>query len=159
MRCRSSAPSRTSLHLDGSSVSRPGGLSTHNTTAHLTDVDGTLFFSADDGTSGKELWKAGIPKRKSLTLGAKPKRVDKGQRTRLTAKLDGCPAYQGHKIRFQRKTPLGWKTFATKKASSVCKARVKPKITRKTVFRAKSPKQGVDHLAGTSNKVRVRLKS
>jgi hypothetical protein len=85
--------------------------------------------------------------------------VVKGQRTRLTAKLGGCPAYQGHKIRFQKKTPSGWKTFATKSASALCKARVKPKINRRTVFRAKSPKQGVDHLAGTSKRVTVHLRT
>lgn len=90
---------------------------------------------------------------KSLGLSAKPKRVDTGGRTRLTAVLAPCNAgTQGDVIDFYR----GAKKIASKVADSACKAVRKVKMRKTSRFKAVSPADG-NSLAATSNTAKVRV--
>jgi len=91
---------------------------------------------------------------KTVKLKAKPRTVDRGDRTRLWAKVIPCAGHEGDAIRFSR----GKRKVATKKSNGSCVAKVKVKVPRTSVFRAVSPKQDDDHLKGTSKKVKVRAR-
>jgi hypothetical protein len=91
---------------------------------------------------------------KTVKLKAKPRTVDRGDRTRLWAKVMPCAGHEGDAIRFSR----GKKKVATKKSNGSCVAKVRVKVPRTSVFRAVSPKQDDDHLKGTSKKVKVRAR-
>jgi Divergent InlB B-repeat domain len=90
---------------------------------------------------------------KTVTLKAKPKKVDRGERSRLRAVVSPCAGHEGDVIQFLRKK----KKVATKKSNGSCVAKVKVKVKRTSVYRAVSPQQDDDHLTGTSNKVKVRV--
>jgi hypothetical protein len=49
------------------------------------------------------------------------------------------------------------KRIATKASNGACVARLRVRVKRTTVFRAVSPQQDDDHLAGRSKKVKVRV--
>ncbi|MFQ5729743.1 MAG: ELWxxDGT repeat protein, partial [Waddliaceae bacterium] len=51
-------PLEERIVLDASLVADIAAGATDSTPTEMTDVDGTLFFVADDGTSGAELWKS-----------------------------------------------------------------------------------------------------
>ncbi|MGH9169063.1 MAG: hypothetical protein ACRD02_14670, partial [Acidimicrobiia bacterium] len=91
---------------------------------------------------------------KTVKLKAKPRKVDRGDRTRLRARVTPCPGHQGDVVEFFRKK----KKIATKKSNSNCVAKVKVKVRKTSTFRAVSPQQDADHLAGTSKKVKVRVR-
>ena len=91
--------------------------------------------------------------RKSVSLTARPKRVEAGERTRLTATVSPCQGHEGDLVQFSRRS----KRIATKPSNAACVARLRVAVQRTTVFRAVSPQQDADHLAGTSKKVRVRV--
>jgi hypothetical protein len=91
---------------------------------------------------------------KTVKLKAKPRTVDRGDRTRLRAKVLPCAGHEGDAIRFFR----GKRKVFTKKSNGSCVAKVKVKVPRTSVFRAVSPKQDDDHLKGTSKKVKVRVR-
>jgi hypothetical protein len=56
-------------------------------------------------------------------------------------------------VRFLRKK----KRIATRTSNGACVATLRVSVQRTTVFRAVSPQQDDDHLAGTSKKVKVRI--
>jgi hypothetical protein len=91
---------------------------------------------------------------KTVKLKAKPRKVDRGDRTKLRAKVLPCPGHEGDVIQFFRKK----KKVATKKSNGSCVAKVKVKVKRTSVFRAVSPQQDDDHLTGTSKKEKVRVR-
>ncbi|MGH2656408.1 MAG: hypothetical protein ACRDIZ_06905 [Actinomycetota bacterium] len=91
---------------------------------------------------------------KTVKLKAKPRTVDRGDRTSLRAKVLPCDGHEGDRVQFFRKK----KRIATKKSNKACVAKVKVKVPRTSVFRAVSPQQDDDHLKGTSSKVKVRVR-
>jgi hypothetical protein len=91
---------------------------------------------------------------KELTLSAQPKRVDRGERTQVTAVITPCvTATKGDVVQFQRGSAL----FVQKEADAKCTARVKSRVTRLTAFSAFSP-EDLDSLSDTSNTVRVNVR-
>jgi hypothetical protein len=93
------------------------------------------------------------PSPKTVKLKAKPRTVDRGDRTRLRAKVLPCAGHEGDVVEFFRKK----KRIATKASNASCVARLRVKMRRTARFRAVSPQQDDDHLAGTSRKVKVRV--
>lgn len=93
------------------------------------------------------------PTPKSVTLRAKPKKVEQGERSRLRAEVDPCAGHEGDVVEFYRRSKL----IATKASNEACVARLKVRMRRTARFKAVSPQQDADHLAGTSNSVRVRV--
>jgi hypothetical protein len=96
----------------------------------------------------------GPPLPKSVTLKAKPRKVEKGEKTRLTATVTPCPGHEGDVVEFYRRS----KKIATKASNDNCVAKHKVKVKRTAKFQAVSPMQDLDHLAGTSKIVKVRVK-
>jgi hypothetical protein len=93
------------------------------------------------------------PQPKSVTLKAKPKKIERGGRTKLTAVVSPCPGHEGGIVEFYR----GSKRLAQKPSNAACMAVLRVRIWRTTTFKALSPQQDADHLAGVSNRVRVRV--
>jgi hypothetical protein len=91
---------------------------------------------------------------KTVKLKAKPRTVDRGDRTRLRARVLPCAGHEGDVIQFFRRKMK----VATKQSNGSCVAKVKVKVPRTSVFRAVSPQQDEDHLKGTSKKVKVRVR-
>ena len=104
-------------------------------------------------------WVIAAPQPKDVLLSASRKAILKGKRVTLTAQVFPCAGHEGDNVKFQKKVPDGWKTLATKATNASCKAELRPRILKRTTFRAISPKQDDDHRAGTSNTVTVRLKA
>jgi len=99
-------------------------------------------------------WQRLAPLTKRVTLRAKPRTVSPGERTTLRAKIKPCEGHEGDVVEFYRKK----KRIAKKKSNANCVAKLKVKVTRTTRFRAVSPQQDLDHLAGTSKLVKVKVK-
>ncbi len=80
-----------------------------------------------------------VPGRKTAALTARPKRVQKGKITTLTARVAPCPDAAGEPISFERKSRGRWvRTGDAVTANGQCKASTDRRITRKTRFRARS---------------------
>ena len=90
---------------------------------------------------------------KAVALRAKPKRLERGERTRLRAQVTPCQGHEGDVVQFFRRSKL----ISAKVSNASCVATLRVKVRRTTRFQAVSPKQDDDHLAGTSQKVRVRV--
>jgi hypothetical protein len=95
----------------------------------------------------------GPPQPKSVGLTAKPKRVEQGRKTKLTAVVSPCPGHEGHAVEFYR----GSKRIAIKVSDGSCTAKLAVRMRKTARFKAVSPQQDADHLAGTSNTVKVRV--
>ncbi|MGH2765470.1 MAG: TolB family protein, partial [Actinomycetota bacterium] len=91
---------------------------------------------------------------KVVTLKAKPKKLEKGEKTRLKATVSPCEGHEGDVVEFYRKKKL----IGTKATTDACVAKMKVKVRKTTRFTAVSPEQDVDHLAGTSKPVKVKVK-
>jgi len=91
---------------------------------------------------------------KAVKLKAKPRKLDRGERTRLKARVSPCVGHEGDAVEFFR----GKKKIATKRTNGSCVATKKVRIRKTSVFRAVSPKQDEDHSTGTSAKVKVRTR-
>ena len=94
---------------------------------------------------------------KGAALKAKPKKVEKGDKTKLIATLSPCPASSGDTIELEMKKKGGWKTVGSKAANAACKAVFKKKVKKSSVFRASSP-EDADQLAATSSNQKVKVK-
>lgn len=90
---------------------------------------------------------------KQVALKAKPKKVEKGDKVKLTATVSPCPGHEGDLVDLFR----GSKKIGTKATNSDCAATFKVKMKKTARFQAVSPKQDDDHLEGTSGKVKVRV--
>ncbi|MGH2697073.1 MAG: Ig domain-containing protein [Actinomycetota bacterium] len=90
---------------------------------------------------------------KQVALRAKPKKVEKGKKVKIRARVSPCEGHEGDLIRLVR----GSKRIATKATNDACVARFRLKMKRTVRFRAVSPQQDDDHLAGRSKKVKVRV--
>lgn len=90
---------------------------------------------------------------KDVTLKVKPKKVEKGEKTRLTAKVSPCGGHEGDTVDIYR----GSKKIATKASNASCVAKFKVKMKKTAKFQAVSPQQDADHLEGASNKVKVKV--
>ena len=105
------------------------------------------------------LWVVAAPEPKDVALNSSRNAVPKGNRVTLTAQVFPCDGHEGDDVKFQKKVSDGWNTLATKETNDNCKAELRPRINRKSTFRAVSPKQDADHKAGTSDQVTVRLQT
>jgi hypothetical protein len=94
-------------------------------------------------------WQPLAPTPKTVRLKAKPKIVETGQKVRLKAKVKPCAGHERDVVEFYRKK----KRIATKKSNANCVAKLKVRVTRTTKFKAVSPQEDLDHLAGTSKPV------
>jgi hypothetical protein len=81
--------------------------------------------------------------------------VSPGERTTLRAKIKPCEGHEGNVVEFYGKK----KRIARKTSNTNGVAKLKVKVTRTTKFRAISPEQDLDHLAGKSKPVRVRVEA
>lgn len=90
---------------------------------------------------------------KSVSLKAKPKKVEKGRKTKLTAVVSPCGGHEGDLVEFYR----GSKKIASKASDGTCVAKLAVKMKKPATFKAVSPQQDADHLAGTSNAVKVKV--
>ena len=95
----------------------------------------------------------GTAQPKSVTLKAKPRRVQQGRRTRLTAVVSPCAGHEGDLVEFYR----GAKRIGSRATDGSCTAKLRVKMRRTATFAAVSPQQDTDHTAGTSNAARVRV--
>lgn len=91
---------------------------------------------------------------KSVTLKARPKRVEAGEKTRLKAAVLPCAGHENDSVEFYR----GARLIGTKVSDGACIARMKARVRNPSTFTAVSPQQDADHPAGTSNGVRVKVK-
>jgi hypothetical protein len=91
---------------------------------------------------------------KDVKLKARPRKVDRGERTRLKATVSPCAGHEGDTVGFFR----GKKKIATKQTNGSCVATKKVRVSKTSVFRAVSSQQDEDHSQGTSRKVRVRVR-
>jgi len=98
-------------------------------------------------------WQPLAPTPKNVALKAKPKVVEAGERIRLKAKVKPCQGHEGDVVEFYRKK----KRIAKKASNAACVAKVKVRVKKTTKFRAVSPEQDLDHLAGTSKRVKVKV--
>lgn len=105
--------------------------------------------------TGTKSWSATGPalQPKDVLLKAKPKRVEKGERTRLTAMVSPCGGHEGDTVDLYRAS----KKIATKASNASCVAKFKVKMKKTAKFHAVSPQQDADHLEGESNTVRVKV--
>ena len=112
-----------------------------------------------DPLPASRLWAIAAPEPKDVVLNSSRNAVPKGNRVTLTAQVFPCEGHQGDNVKFQKKVSDGWNTLATKETNTDCKAELRPRIRKRSTFRAVSPKQDADHKAGTSNQVTVRLQT
>jgi hypothetical protein len=90
---------------------------------------------------------------KDMTLRAKPKQVDRGERVRLTSIISPCvTATAADVVQFRRAGGV----FA-EKASIECRAVVRVRVRRLSAFSAFSP-EDLDSLSDTSNTVRISVR-
>jgi hypothetical protein len=143
--CSQSYPSDTSAVL----TAMPGGGSAFSGWSGDCTGSGTctVVMSADRSVTATFIGQ------KSVTLSARPKKVERGERTRLKATVKPCAGHEGDLIEFYR----GATKIATKPSDAACTARLKVRMKKTARFQAVSPQQDADHLAGTSNKVKVRV--
>jgi hypothetical protein len=90
---------------------------------------------------------------KQVVLKAKPKKVEKGKKVKIRARVSPCEGHEGDLIRLVR----GSKKIATKAANEACVARFRIKMKKTARFQAVSPQQDDDHLEGVSKKVKIRV--
>ncbi len=90
---------------------------------------------------------------KQVALKARPKRVEEGKKTKLTATVMPCAGQEGDIVQFLR----GTKVVAEKATDEACTVSRRLKVKRTSRFRARSPADDA-HPEVTSNKVKVRVK-
>jgi hypothetical protein len=90
---------------------------------------------------------------KNVSLTAHPRRVAKGKRTTLSARLSPCPQSAGDVVDFFR----AGVRIASLPSDGSCIATHRVRVRRSAWFSAESPADQ-DQLAGVSNNVRVRVK-
>jgi hypothetical protein len=90
---------------------------------------------------------------KVISLSAKPRKVDSGRRTTLTAIVSPCGGRGGDVVEFFR----GKRKLAAAITEPSCTARLRVKMRRTAFFQAVSPGDA-DILGGSSNLVRVRVR-
>jgi len=123
----------------------------------MMNADGSdpVNLTNNPALEGSADWQRLAPTPKKVSLKAKPKTVDQGEKVRLKARVKPCDGHEGDVVEFYRKK----KRIAKKKSNDNCVAKLKVKATRTTKFRAISPVQDLDHLAGMSKPVKVRVSS
>ena len=118
---------------------------------NATDGSGQINLTNTPEYETVPAWGAKAPK--LVTLKAKPKRVEEGEKTRLKARVTPCAGHEGDVVEFYRKR----KRIATKASNDACVAKLRTIVKRTTRFRALSPEQDGDHLAGVSKPVKVKV--
>ncbi|MGH2702111.1 MAG: hypothetical protein ACRDJ2_10105 [Actinomycetota bacterium] len=100
---------------------------------------------------------ARVEVKKKLTLGSKPKAVERGQKADLRAKVLSCTSGQNDRVVLFKKVGGVFKRSGALRTNANCVATFSKRITKRSVFKATSPKDA-DQLAGSSRSVTVRLK-
>jgi hypothetical protein len=118
--------------------------------------DGTDFGTDYTLGSCKSSGGGGTATSPGVTLRFDTLKPKKGAVDKAHAGLKICKGHAGKNISLQRKKSGVFKTVATKKLSSTCKATFKVRAKfNKATFRALWPKQDADHKKGTSKPVTV----
>lgn len=94
------------------------------------------------------IFEISLGRKPSVLLEASRRRVQRGDRVRLIARIAPCAGHQGDPIEFYRRGRM----IASEASSSACVARVRVRILKTTRFRAFQPD------LGSSNRVRIRVK-
>jgi hypothetical protein len=114
--------------------------------------NGACAVTLDGDKTVSATFETAPPQAKSVGLKAKDKKVEQGRRTRLTAVVAPCGGHEGDLVEFYR----GSKKIASRATDGSCTATLRVRISKTATFRAVSPQQDADHVAGTSNTVRIR---
>jgi hypothetical protein len=93
------------------------------------------------------------PAAKEVHLRARPKRVEKGDRVTLEARVFPCGGEAGDVVNFMR----GNRKIDTDRTNGSCKAVTQFRAKRSGVYRAVSPADG-DLLEGSSMRVKVKVR-
>lgn len=94
------------------------------------------------------------PGAKNVSLAAKPKKVERGKKTKLTAVVSPCAGREGNPVQFLRKQKL----IAEQATDASCSAEVRVKVKRTSTYSAVAPQQGADDTTATSTPVKVKAK-
>ncbi len=126
----------------------------------------SLVTQIDRGPDGEEFGEAaklgscsGVSKLKSPKprLAFSDKTPKRGSTVKAISRLKTCKGLDGTKMRLQKKRKGSFKTIATKKLSSKCKANFRVKANfKKATFRSQWPKQAKAFRSATSKPVTVR---
>lgn len=133
----------TQVSLD---VTAFGGTGAHDLSFEYEGFGGTITNMSLDDISLQSVQ----PVHKTVTLKG-PKSVVQGKNAKLKATVQPCAGHEGDTIELFR----GKKKIASAASDDSCKAKFKVKIKKTSTFRAVSPQQDADHLAGTSKKLKV----
>ena len=125
----------------------------HTFAVRAVDLAGNV-----DPDPASRVWTVAAPQPKNVVLKASRNPVPKGTKVRLTATVSPCAGHANDNVKFQKLVDGNWKTFATVPSNDNCKATKRVRMQKKTTFRAVSPKQDADHLAGASERLTVRVK-
>lgn len=149
------APSDTSenvtVPVNGDTIDEPDETFQVNLTS---PTNATFADNQGQGTITDDDVPSVTPQPKSVSLKANKKSVPRGKKVKLTAVVSPCPGHQGHTIDLMK----GASKLQSKASDSSCTAVFTVKVKKKTSFKAVSPQQDADHLAGTSNKVTVKIR-
>jgi hypothetical protein len=94
------------------------------------------------------------PDAKAVSLSASRGRVRFGKRVTLSAAVSPCAGHEGDSIEFHKGASL----LSSVASDSSCAASLSVKMKKTATFRAVSPQQDADHLAGESGGVKVKVK-
>src|SRR5919108_71797 len=137
-----------SLSADGTRVA----FSSDATNLYPGDSTWVDVYVKEPGGAGP-LGPGAAPSPKEVSLKAKPKKVEKGDKTKPTVLVSPCGGHEGDMVDIYK----GSKKIATKTTDSACSTKHRVKMHKTAKFQAISPVQDADHLAGTSTKVRVKV--
>ena len=117
------------------------------------DLDSIANATGGDGADVGAFEVQGTPVATSVKLTASRKKVPEGKKVKLRVSVTPCPGRAGDPVKLHR----GKRKVATKSLSGDCKATFKQRIKRTSTFKAVVPAE-TEHLKGTSNKVKVRVR-
>jgi hypothetical protein len=98
----------------------------------LDIVNGLLYAATPNDDSIQVI---SLAEGETVDLSARPRRVDRGDDTTLTATISSCPPRD--KVLFQRKAGTGWDDLGNSvRVDGACKASKQARIARRSIFRA-----------------------
>ena len=124
----------------------------HRGATYVADVDQTDICEQADSRPVTVLV------RKKVTLRRSADVVARGETVRLTARVSPCAGHAGEIVELLKREGKSFSVVAHRKSNADCFALFFRKIWRDDRFRARSPAQDADHLAGRSRGVLVKVK-